>query len=55
MRKITIFGFFLISMTMALRLGDIFAIIVLSFLFLVFYNLAEQLDEEDNDLVGRIN
>jgi integral membrane sensor domain MASE1 len=47
MRKISIFGFFLILMTAALRLGDIFAILVLSLVFLVLYDLAEQLDGDD--------
>ena len=47
MRKITIFGFFLISMTMALRLGNFFAILVLSLVFLVLYDLAEQLDGDN--------
>lgn len=47
MRKIAIFGFFLVSMTMALRLGSIFAILVLGILFLVFYDLAEQLDGDN--------
>lgn len=47
MRKIAIFGFFLILMTSALRLGDIFAILVVSLVFLVLYDLAEQLDGDD--------
>ena len=47
MRKIAIFGFFLISMTMALRLGSISAIMILGVLFLVFYDLAEQLDGDN--------
>lgn len=47
MRKIAIFGFFLISMTMALRLGSISAILILGVLFLILYDLAEQLDGDN--------
>jgi hypothetical protein len=56
MRRLSIFLYFLVLMTMSLRLGDIFAIMFVGSTFLYFYQLAEQFDEEDdNDLVDRIN
>jgi len=47
MRKITIFVFFLILMTASLRLGDLFAILVLGISFLFLYDLAEQIDRDN--------
>lgn len=47
MRRLTIFLYFWILGTLSLHVGELFAIIFLLTAFMIFYNLAEQLDEED--------
>ena len=46
MRRISIFLYFWTIGTIALHLGDIFAIVCLLVPFIALYILAEQLDEE---------
>jgi hypothetical protein len=47
MRRLWIFLYFLILTTMSLHVGNIIAFIITVSLFMGFYNLAEQLDLED--------
>ena len=47
MRRTAIFLYFWILGTLSLHIGEVFAIIFLLAAFMFFYNLAEQLDEED--------
>ena len=47
MKRTAIFLYFWILETLALRLGEIPAIIIVLAAFMIFYNLAEQIDEED--------
>jgi hypothetical protein len=47
MRKFFIFVFFWLTVTLSLRLKEIYAIIFLLPAFLILYNLAEQLDEDN--------
>ena len=45
MTRLAIFSYFLIMVTVALRLHDFLSIIFLVAAFVFFYNWAEQLDE----------
>ena len=47
MRRLAIFLYFWILGTLSLHVGEISAIIFLLVAFMIFYNLAEQIDEED--------
>jgi hypothetical protein len=47
MRRLVIFIYFLIMMTMSLRLREFYATLLLMPSFLIFYVLGEKLDEED--------
>ncbi len=47
MRKLLIFLFFWLTITLSLRLKELYAILFLLPAFLILYNLAEQIDEED--------
>jgi|688.fasta_scaffold339311_2 hypothetical protein len=47
MRRISIFLYFLIMMTMALNHGNMIAIVLVGLTFLIFYVYAEELDDED--------
>lgn len=56
MRRLWIFLYFLVLTTLSLHVGQVFATLVTISIFMIFYNLAEQLDiEENNDLVASIN
>lgn len=47
MRKLLIILYFWVFMTIALRLGQILTFPILCAIFLVMFNLAEKIDEED--------
>lgn len=56
MRRLWIFLYFLFWTTMSLRLGELFATIIVVSFFMYFYQLAEQFDEgHNNDLVASSN
>ena len=48
MRRFWIFLYFLVLTTLALRQANIYAILISVIPFMIFYQLAERLDKEEN-------